>query len=76
MATRLLKILFEFFYLYVLYALLHTLSTIALAGQQCCIVDDDDHYRAAAADDDDVAPLQLPFAPVLALALPCRLPWP
>lgn len=47
----------------------------AFAGQQCCIVDeandDDDDQHA---DDDDVAPLQLPFAPILARpcpALPC-----
>lgn len=55
-------------FIYTFYTLFCTRSTIALAGQQCCIVDDDDHHHRA--DDDDVAPLQLPFAPILALPCP------
>lgn len=56
---------------------LQTFSAV-LNRQQCCIYsrrrnnDNNDHHH----HDDDVAPLQLPFAPVLALALPCpALPW-
>lgn len=43
MATRLLKILFEFFYLYVLYALLRTLAG-AVAGNN---VATNNHHVAA-----------------------------
>lgn len=71
MATRLLKILFEFFYLYVLYALLRTLAAwqscrlfsvavvvaVCSCKQQCCIVDDDDDDNEVDDVDYDVAPL-------------------
>lgn len=58
MATRLLKILFEFFYLYVLYALLRTLAASRChCRQQCCHNNHDDD------GDDDVCRVAIPPLP-------------